>query len=262
MPSRTGGAGTLSRDACWVRFALRAAGQAYSSPSMATKTVLITGVTRGLGRAMMDEFARHGRTVLGCGRFQGGIEQLRRRFGPPHDFSVVNIAADAEVKAWADRLLGSCGPPDLVLNNAAVINRNAPLWLVPEPEFSEVIDVNIKGVANIIRHFVPAMIKRGHGVIVNFSSGWGRATDAEVAPYCAAKWAIEGLTQSLAQELPSGMAAVSLNPGIINTDMLRSCFGSSAASYPSPAEWAGSAVPFLLKLGSRDNGQQLTAPNA
>ena len=59
MPSRTGGAGTLSRDACWVRFALCAAGQAYSSPSMATKTVLITGVTRGLGRAMMDEFARH-----------------------------------------------------------------------------------------------------------------------------------------------------------------------------------------------------------
>jgi NAD(P)-dependent dehydrogenase (short-subunit alcohol dehydrogenase family) len=98
-------------------------------------------------------------------------------------------------------------------------------------------------------------------VIVNFSSGWGRSTDAEVAPYCATKWAIEGLTQSLAQELPSGMAAVPLNPGIIDTDMLRSTFGGTASSsYPRPGEWAKAAVPFLLKLGPSDNGKQLTAP--
>jgi NAD(P)-dependent dehydrogenase (short-subunit alcohol dehydrogenase family) len=97
---------------------------------------------------------------------------------------------------------------------------------------------------------------------VNFSSGWGRSADAEVAPYCASKWAIEGLTQALAQELPSGLAAVALNPGIINTDMLQSCFGGSASGYLCPAEWAKSAVPFLLKLGPGDNGKQLTAPNA
>jgi len=227
---------------------------------MANKMVLITGVTRGLGRAMVDEFVRHRHTVLGCGRSQEGVERLRRRFGPPHDFAVVNVAADGEVRAWADRLLGSHGPPDLVLNNAGVINQNARLWEIPEPEFSDVLDVNVKGVANIIRHFVPAMIQRKCGVIVNFSSGWGRSTDAEVAPYCASKWAVEGLTQAFAQELPSGLAAVSLNPGIINTDMLQSCFGGSASSYPSPAEWARSAVPFLLKLGPGDNGQQLTAP--
>ena len=209
---------------------------------------------------MVDEFARQGHTVLGCGRSQKGIEQLRRQFGPPHDFSVVDVASDDQVKAWADRLLGAYGPPDLVLNNAGVINRNARLWDVPEREFAQVIDVNIKGIANIIRHFVPAMVKRKRGVIVNFSSGWGRSTDAEVAPYCASKWAVEGLTQAFAQELPSGMAAVALNPGIINTDMLQSCFGGSASGYPSPAEWAKSAVPFLLNLGPGDNGKQLTAP--
>ena len=191
-----------------------------------------------------------------------GIEHFRRQVGPPHDFSVVDVASDDQVKAWAERLLGSYGPPDLVLNNAGVINKNARLWEVPEREFSQVIDVNIKGIANVIRHFVPAMVKRKRGVIVNFSSGWGRSTDAEVAPYCATKWAVEGLTQAFAQELPSGMAAVALNPGIINTDMLQSCFGGSASGYPSPAEWARSAVPFLLKLGPGDNGKQLTAPNA
>ncbi|MGO8931613.1 MAG: SDR family oxidoreductase [Limisphaerales bacterium] len=229
---------------------------------MARKIVLITGVTRGLGRAMVDEFVRLGHTVLGCGRSQKRIEQLRRQVGPPHDFSVVDVASDEQVKAWAGRLLGAYGPPDLVLNNAGVINRNARLWDVPAPEFSAVIDVNIKGIANVIRHFAPEMIRRKRGVIVNFSSGWGRSTDAEVAPYCASKWAIEGLTQALAQELPSGLAAVALNPGIINTDMLQSCFGASASGYLSPEEWAKIAVPFLLKLGPGDNGKPLTVPNA
>ena len=227
---------------------------------MIKTTVLITGVSRGLGRAMVDEFARQGHTVLGCGRSGKAIEQLRQQFGAPHDFSVVDVASHAQVQAWAQRLLAACGPPDLLLNNAGVINRNARLWEVPEREFTQVIDVNIKGTANVIRHFVPAMVARKRGVIVNFSSGWGRSTDAEVAPYCATKWAIEGLTQAFAQELPSGMVAVALNPGIINTEMLQSCFGGSASSYPSPAEWARTAVPFLLGLGPADNGQAMTAP--
>ena len=122
------------------------------------------------------------------------------------------------------------------------------------------IDVNITGVVNVIRHFVPAMVVRRAGVIVNFSSGWGRSTDAEVAPYCATKWAVEGLTLSLAQELPPGMAAVPLNPGIIATDMLRSTFGGSATNYLAPREWAKTAAPFLLKINSADNGKQLTVP--
>jgi NAD(P)-dependent dehydrogenase (short-subunit alcohol dehydrogenase family) len=102
------------------------------------------------------------------------------------------------------------------------------------------------------------MIAKKHGVVVNFSSGWGRSTSPEVAPYCATKYAIEGLTQALASELPKGMAAVPLNPGVINTDMLQSCFGTNAKSYPDPEEWAESAVPFLLKLGPKDNGKPLT----
>jgi NAD(P)-dependent dehydrogenase (short-subunit alcohol dehydrogenase family) len=104
------------------------------------------------------------------------------------------------------------------------------------------------------------MIRRRSGVIVNFSSGWGRSTEAQVAPYCATKWAVEGLTQALAQELPAGLAAIPLNPGIIDTEMLRSCFGSSARSFPGPDSWAKTAVPFLLELTSKDNGRSLTAP--
>ncbi|NBV20609.1 MAG: SDR family NAD(P)-dependent oxidoreductase [Proteobacteria bacterium] len=226
------------------------------------KLIVITGVSRGLGRAMVEEFIRRGHSVLGCGRSTAAVAELAKQHGAPHNFATVDVASDAAVQTWAKRVLASHGAPDLLLNNAALINHNAPLWEVSAQEFSDVVDVNIKGVAHVIRHFVPAMVARRSGVIVNFSSGWGRSTSAEVAPYCATKWAMEGLTQALAQELPAGMAAVPLNPGIINTDMLRSCFGGSAAAYPEAEDWAKSAVPFLLKLSPRDNGRSLTVTGA
>ncbi len=225
-----------------------------------SKRVLLTGASRGLGRAMVDGFARRGHTVLGCARSRQQIEELRHRYPRPHRFETVDVCLEEEVRRWAEIILADFGPPDLLLNNAALINRNAPLWEVPGEEFSKVVDVNIKGVYHLVRHIVPAMVERGRGVIVNFSSGWGRSTSREVAPYCATKWAIEGLTRALAQELPEGMAAVPLNPGVIHTQMLESCFGPSAASHPSPRQWARRAVPFLLGLGPKDNGRPMSVP--
>ena len=228
---------------------------------MANRIVLITGLTRGLGRAMVDEFVRLGHTVIGCGRSHKEVDALRQQFPTPHDFYEVDVASDEEVKSWASLVVNSHGAPDLLLNNAGVINRNARLWEVTPRDFDRVIDVNVKGVANVIRHFAPEMLKRKRGIIVNFSSGWGRSTDAEVAPYCASKWAIEGLTLAFSQELPSTMAVASLNPGIINTDMLQSCFGRAAANtHINPADWAKAAVPFLLRLTPADNGKQLAVP--
>lgn len=225
---------------------------------MSAKVVVITGASRGLGRAMAEELIRLGHRVLGCGRSAAAMRELDAQYEPDHRFSVVDVTDDEAVRDWAAQCLQLAGPPDLLLNNAAIVNRNAPLWKVPAREFSEVVDVNVKGVANVIRHFVPAMVARKHGVIVNFSSGWGRSTDAEVGPYCTTKWAIEGLSKSLAQELPKGMAAIPLNPGIINTDMLRSTFGGEASNFPSAEVWADTAVPWLLKLGPADNGRSLT----
>ena len=133
------------------------------------RIILITGVSRGLGRAMAEEFIRLGNTVIGCGRLEKAIAELKKSFPPPHDFTVCDVSSDEQVAAWAKHVLSNHEPPDLLLNNAALIARNAPLWKVPAREFSEVIDVNIKGVANVIRHFVPAMVVRHSGIIVNFS---------------------------------------------------------------------------------------------
>lgn len=224
------------------------------------KLIVITGVSKGLGQAMTEGFIQLGHTVLGCARSVVAVEKFKQEFGSPHDFTALDVANEEQVKAWAKRLLNEYGSPDLLINNAAMINELAPLWEIPSQDFSRLIDVNIKGVANVIRHFVPQMIEKGSGIIVNLSSGWGRSTSPQVSSYCASKWAIEGMTRSLAQELPNGMAAVPLNPGMIHTDMLEICYKEDAASYTSIKDWTEKAVPFLLQLSPSDNGMPLTVP--
>lgn len=224
----------------------------------ATKVIAITGVTRGLGRALVPLFAAGGHTVIGCGRSESLVAELSSAFPSPHSFAAVDVRNAEAVARWAHNAVRRHGPPDLLVNNAALMNTPAPLWEVPAGEFDAVIDVNVKGVANVIRAFVPSMAARSSGVIVNLSSGWGRSTSPDVAPYCATKYAVEGLTLALAQELPRGMAAVPLNPGIIDTDMLRQAWAEGAASHPTADQWARRAAPFLLALGAKDNGRSLT----
>jgi NAD(P)-dependent dehydrogenase (short-subunit alcohol dehydrogenase family) len=220
--------------------------------------IVITGVTRGLGRALAEWYIANGHTVAGCGRSGPAIFDFRFTHPEPHSFDAVDVTLPVKVNLWSERVLGSMGAPDLLINNAALVNNPAPLWKVPADEVSKLVSVNIVGVVNVIRAFAPAMIERGSGVIVNLSSGWGRSVAPEMAPYCATKWAIEGLTKALAEELPKGMAAVPLNPGIIDTDMLRTCFAEGASSYPKADEWAVKAAPYILGLGPKDNGKSLS----
>jgi NAD(P)-dependent dehydrogenase (short-subunit alcohol dehydrogenase family) len=219
--------------------------------------IVITGVTRGLGRALAEWYIAQGHVVAGCGRSGPAIFDLRFAHPEPNSFDSVDVTQAVRVNLWAERVLGS-GPPDFLINNAGLINAPAPLWKVPTEEFAKVVAVNVVGVANVIRAFAPAMIERGSGVIVNLSSGWGRSVSADVAPYCATKWAVEGLTRALALELPPGMAAVPLNPGVIDTDMLRTAFSDGAGSYPKAEAWARKAAPFILGLGPADNGRPLS----
>ena len=225
-----------------------------------SRRIVITGVSRGLGRALADEFVQAGHTVIGCARSAPAIWELQQTHGSPHRFDTLDITDDAAVRRWCVSVLAGDGAPDLVINNAGMINRNAPLWQVPLDEFRQLIDVNLIGVFSVIRHLLPAMIDAGHGVIVNLSSGWGRSTSPDVAPYCMTKWGIEGLTRALADDLPPGLAAVALNPGVIDTDMLRSCFGDQADGHRDAGDWAEVATPFILGLDASHNGQPLSVP--
>lgn len=223
------------------------------------RKVLITGVSRGLGRALALELAKRGHTVIGCARSKDRIASLQSDLDPSkHLLTSVDVSSDSSVAELARLVMETRGAPDIIVNNAGTINKNNKIWEVPSEEFDTVIDTNIKGVANVLRHFLPPMIKNKQGIIVNLSSGWGRSAAAEVAPYCASKWAIEGLTRSVAKELPAGMTIIALSPGVVNTDMLASCFGTSASLYQTPEAWAPKAATMILNLTVEDNGASLT----
>jgi NAD(P)-dependent dehydrogenase (short-subunit alcohol dehydrogenase family) len=199
-----------------------------------------------------------GHVVAGCGRSPDGIAELTAAHPAPHAFAQVDVADASSVETWAAALEADGFVPDLVLNNAALMNDLAPLWEVPAEEFARLLAVNVGGVAHVVRAFVPRMIERGRGVVVNLSSGWGRSTSPEVGPYCTTKHAVEGFSGSLAQELPAGLACVCLSPGVIDTEMLRKCLPGAARACDGPDAWAARNIDALLALGPRDNGRSMS----
>ena len=222
--------------------------------------IVITGVTKGLGRALAEYYIADGHIVIGCGRNVEEIDMMSNNFSKNNDFQIVDVSKHENVSYWARDIIDRFGTPNFILNNAGIINKNKELWNIHEKEFSEVMNINVKGMHNTIRNFVPKMIEANSGTIVNFSSGWGRSTSPKVAPYCASKWAVEGLSKSLAQELPNGLACVAFNPGVIDTNMLRSCWNENAGMYETPSEWAKRVAPYLLKIDKSKNGASLSAP--
>ena len=223
------------------------------------RTIVITGVSRGLGAALLERFVEAGHAVAGCARSEDALGALAARH-PGALLETCDVADASAVESFAGSAIDRLGAPDLLINNAALMNDLAPLWEVPANEFDRMMAVNVSGTANVVRAFLPAMIARGRGVVVNLSSGWGRSTAPEVGPYCTSKWAIVGFTGSLADELPDGLAAVALNPGVIDTEMLRKCWSEGASGHEDADAWSRRAAPFILGLGVAYNGAQATVP--
>lgn len=220
--------------------------------------IVVTGVSRGIGRALAEEFLRLGHHVSGCARSEEALAELTGTAGDQGWFARVDIADAAQVGAWTRDILAWKGAPGLVVNNAALLHPEAALWEVPAAAWDRHVAVNVAGTAHVIRSLAPAMIAAGKGVLVNMSSGWGRGVDAGFSLYCTTKWAIEGMTKALALDLPRGLAAVALSPGMVNTAMLEQAFPGEAHRSVSPTTWARAAAPRLLALGPRENGQSLT----
>jgi len=224
-----------------------------------SKLITITGVSRGLGEALTLKFIELGFIVTGCATNKNKIQALKKLTGLSENFDIVDVSDPVRMERWGSHILKEFGVPEILINNAAVINHPAKIWEIQQSEFSRLIDINIKGVYNSINTFVPHMVKKKKGLIINISSGWGRYAGRNFAPYCASKFAIEGLTKSLAEELPAGLIAIPLSPGVIDTDMLRKSLGDSTSStYQDAEQWAEKAVPYILNITAADNGKSLS----
>lgn len=232
------------------------------------KRIVITGATKGLGQALARKFAANGYTVAGCGTDAESVVAVARMLGRGHEMDVVDITDLGSVQAWASKLARSGGAIDYVINCAGVINDPAPTWALPAHVFEQVVDVNVVGPFNIAKAFVP-ILAQGDGapgrdaILVNFSSGWGRNAKGGLSAYCASKFAVEGLSKALAQEVPASVKVFPLDPGGgINTDMLKTCLPDEYEEYPTADQWAGTAFDYLVNaLPGEESGASLTVPS-
>lgn len=227
--------------------------------NMPQQTIVLTGVSKGLGRALAERLIDEGHTVIGCARSSEAMAQLNRRYGKPHRFDAIDLTDKNQVVRWAKELESEGSVPDFLINNAALAgNTSLQIWKQDENEFKEILLGNIMPTFNTIHAFVPMMLRRMKGIVVNFSSEWARRPSSKVGPDATSKWGIEGLSRVLAKELPSKMCCVSLNPGIVQTETMARTYGRFTDNYPTTAEWLEVAVPFILSVTPTDNGKALT----
>ena len=188
------------------------------------QVAVVTGGASGIGYALAESFGKRGMSVVLCDIEQGALEDAASRLSG-HGVAVLPVAADVsdavQVDDIADRALDHFGHVDVVCNNAGVmISSLQPMWEIDYHDWVWLLNVNLWGVINGMRTFVPLLIDQGHGHIVNTASLAGIATVPKIAPYTASKHAVVGLSEALhvelAEEAP-GVGVTVVCPGFVAT---------------------------------------------
>ena len=188
------------------------------------KTVIVTGGSRGIGRAICEAFARDGANValIYSGNEEAADEVLklvREEYSVRAEKYRCQIQEYSEVDETVSKIIENFGGVDILVNNAG-INRDKLRISMKESEFDEVISVDLKGAYNLMRRVAPIFVRKRSGKIINITSIAGLDGNAGQTNYSAAKAGLVGLTKSAAKELASrGITVNAIAPGFIATDM-------------------------------------------
>ncbi len=199
------------------------------------KNVLITGASRGIGRAAAEHFAEHGwRVVINYNKSEKEAvalaDMIKQKGGEAHIFKA-DVGVTDECKALVEYAVSFDGKIDALINNAA-IDEMALFAELPLERERRLFNVNLYGTMDCTRFALPYMLREHSGCIVNVSSIWGQTGASCEVQYSTSKAAIIGFTKALAKEVaPSGVRVSCVAPGVIDTDMNKNVSKEDMAAF-------------------------------
>jgi NAD(P)-dependent dehydrogenase (short-subunit alcohol dehydrogenase family) len=240
--------------------------------SMAGQTALVTGASRGIGRATAIAFAEQGADVVLSSRKREGLDAVAKEIAQLGRRAVVvpaNVSQEDSIAALADEVERAGLAIDVLVNNAAVNPVMSGILDLDPAAWRKILDANVTGIFLLTQRIARGMVARGRGVIVNVASTGGIQAGAGLAAYCVSKAAVIHLTKALAIELgPRGVRANVIAPGLIETRMAEALFkneagyrayvgGNPLRRHGQPEEIAAAALFLASEAGSYVNGEVL-----
>ena len=216
--------------------------------------IAITGASRGIGRALAVECASRGARLTVCARSEAPLQDVVATLGATG--GVLDVRNALAVEAWLRSGVVRAGPIDVLVNNAALLGPKETLTDYPLEDWREVMDVNVNGAFVVTRAALPHMRRPG-GIVLHMTSYLGLVALPRFGAYCASKFAVEGLARLVAEEhREDGLISCAVDPGMVQTDMLRAAAETDdVAEYPTAAEAAVAFANLIESLEAADSGQ-------
>ena len=190
---------------------------------LADKVALVTGAGRGIGRAIAIVMAGEGAKVALTGRNIQPLDQVSDEIqlaGGDATSWQLDVSSENQVEDVVRKISGLWGKIDILINNAAIIHHDTPVWSTPIAEWDEEMAINLRGTFLCCHYVLPQMVERQEGIVINIGSSSGTIPEAEFGAYGATKWGVIGYTASLAKSVrPHGVRVNGLNPGWVETGM-------------------------------------------
>ncbi|MGM0843426.1 MAG: SDR family NAD(P)-dependent oxidoreductase [Bacillota bacterium] len=228
------------------------------------QVVMISGASKGLGRELALAFARQGAKLAICARGEEKLREVQRELEQA-GAEVLAVAADAanprDVERFVSIIEGAYGRVDVLINNASVFGKGPSLLLdYPNEEFADVLKVNVMNPLLMTKRVLPGMLSRKSGSIINLTSEAGKTGFAEWGAYGVSKFAVEGMTQTWADELAeTGVRMNMVDPGEMNTEMHDRAVPHCDYDLAQPADVVDVFLYLASNQSSNVNGQRFQA---